>query len=83
MGEAGGIGLGMPKAFLRAGMKVTIADLRREQLDQAMAQFGGNSNIHAIQLNVTDREAMKRAADKVEWAVLCSYFESQPGFEQK
>jgi NAD(P)-dependent dehydrogenase (short-subunit alcohol dehydrogenase family) len=65
-GGAGGIGLGMAKAFLKAGMKVTIADVRQDSLDRAMAQFGGNPNIHAIQLNVTDREAMKRAADEVE-----------------
>ncbi len=65
-GAGGGIGLGMAKAFLRAGMKVTIADVRQELLDQALAQIGDNRNVHAIQLNVTDREAMKRAADEVE-----------------
>jgi NAD(P)-dependent dehydrogenase (short-subunit alcohol dehydrogenase family) len=65
-GGAGGIGLGMAKAFLKAGMKVTIADVRRDLLDQALAQVGQNPNLHAIQLNVTDREAMKRAADEVE-----------------
>ncbi len=65
-GAGGGIGLGMAKAFLRAGMKVTIADVRQELLDQALAQIGDNRNVHAIQLNVTDREAMKRAADEAE-----------------
>jgi NAD(P)-dependent dehydrogenase (short-subunit alcohol dehydrogenase family) len=56
----------MAKAFLKAGMKVTIADVRREALDQAMAQLGKTPSAHAIQLNVTDREAMKHAADEVE-----------------
>ena len=65
-GAGGGIGLGMAKAFVKAGMKVTIADVRQDLLDQAMAGFGGSRSVHAIQLNVTDREAMKRAADEAE-----------------
>jgi len=65
-GGASGIGFGMAKAFVKAGMKVVIADIRQDQLDQAMAHFGSNPNIHAICLDVTDREAMKRAADEVE-----------------
>jgi NAD(P)-dependent dehydrogenase (short-subunit alcohol dehydrogenase family) len=65
-GAGGGIGLGMAKAFVKAGMKVAIADVQRDLLDQAMAGFGGSRDVHAIQLNVTDREAMKRAADEVE-----------------
>jgi NAD(P)-dependent dehydrogenase (short-subunit alcohol dehydrogenase family) len=65
-GGANGIGFGMAKAFVRAGMKVTIADVRQDHLDRAMAHFGNNPNVHAIRLDVTDREAMKRAADEVE-----------------
>jgi NAD(P)-dependent dehydrogenase (short-subunit alcohol dehydrogenase family) len=56
----------MAKAFVKAGMKVAIADVRQDLLDRAVAEFGGSRNVHAIQLNVTDREAMKRAADEVE-----------------
>ncbi len=56
----------MAKVFLKAGMKVVIADVRQDQLDRAMAHFGSNPNLHAIRLDVTDREAMKRAADEVE-----------------
>ena len=65
-GGASGIGFGMAKVFVKAGMKVVIADIRQDQLDQALAYFGGNPNIHAICLDVTDREAMQRAADEVE-----------------
>ena len=65
-GGASGMGLGMAKAFVKAGMKVVIADIRQDHIDQAMAYFGGNKNVHAIQLDVTDREAMTRAADEVE-----------------
>jgi NAD(P)-dependent dehydrogenase (short-subunit alcohol dehydrogenase family) len=65
-GGASGIGFGMAKVFVKAGMKVVIADIQQDQLDRAMAHFGSNPNIHAICLDVTDREAMKRAADEVE-----------------
>jgi NAD(P)-dependent dehydrogenase (short-subunit alcohol dehydrogenase family) len=65
-GGANGIGLGMAKAFNKAGMKVVIADIRQDHIDQAMAHFGGDENVHAIRLDVTDREAMSRAADEAE-----------------
>jgi len=65
-GGASGMGFGMAKVFLKAGMKVVIADVRQDQLDRAMAHFGSNPNVRAIRLDVTDREAMKRAADEVE-----------------
>ena len=65
-GGANGIGLGMAKAFSKAGMKVVIADIRQDHIDQAMALFGNNKNVHAIRLDVTDRDAMGRAADEAE-----------------
>jgi NAD(P)-dependent dehydrogenase (short-subunit alcohol dehydrogenase family) len=64
-GGAAGIGLGMAQAFIRAGMKVAIADIRRDHLDEALAGFGGSSAIHGIQMDVTDRKAMEDAADEV------------------
>lgn len=66
-GGASGIGLGIAKACVRHGMKVVIADLRQEALDEAMAFFKNtNSPVHPIQLDVTDREAYARAADEAE-----------------
>jgi NAD(P)-dependent dehydrogenase (short-subunit alcohol dehydrogenase family) len=65
-GGASGIGLGMAKAFAKAGMKVVISDIRQDTLDKAAAGFGGDKNVHAIRLDVTDREGMKRAADETE-----------------
>jgi NAD(P)-dependent dehydrogenase (short-subunit alcohol dehydrogenase family) len=66
-GGASGIGLAMAKVFSSAGMKVVIADIREEFLDEAMTQFNGDSGlVHAIQLDVTDRGAMARAADETE-----------------
>jgi len=59
-GGASGVGLGMAKVFTRAGMKVVIADIRKAYLKQAMAELDGNT--HAIQLDITDRKAMQRAA---------------------
>ena len=66
-GAGAGMGLGMAKAFAAAGMKVVIADIRREHLDEAMQYFNDKGlPAHAIQLDVTDREAYARAADEAE-----------------
>ena len=65
-GGASGIGLGMAKAFIGAGMKVVVADIRRDHLDEALATLNGTGAVHAIELDVTDRAAFARAADEVE-----------------
>ncbi|MEX2524790.1 MAG: SDR family NAD(P)-dependent oxidoreductase [Gammaproteobacteria bacterium] len=66
-GAGAGMGLGMAKAFSAAGMKVVIADIRRDHLDDAMQYFNDKgAAAHAIQLDVTDREAYARAADEAE-----------------
>src|SRR5215470_6546065 len=65
-GGASGIGLGMAKVFVREGMKVVIADIRRDHLDKAMSSFDDRGAVHAIELDVSDREAMSRAADETE-----------------
>lgn len=70
-GGASGIGLGIAKAFVRAGMKAMIADIRQDHLDQTMAYFrekGHGEGVRAIRLDVTDRDAMKRAAEETERA---------------
>jgi NADP-dependent 3-hydroxy acid dehydrogenase YdfG len=64
-GGGSGVGFGMAKAFCGAGMNVVIADIRRDHLDQAMSSFSGR-NVHAVQVDVTDRAAMARAADETE-----------------
>ena len=64
-GGASGIGLGMATAFVEAGMNVVIADLRRDHIERALAELGGKS-VHAIELDVTDREAFAAAADEAE-----------------
>jgi NAD(P)-dependent dehydrogenase (short-subunit alcohol dehydrogenase family) len=63
-GGGSGVGLGMAKAFVAAGMRVAIADVRADHLEAASGELGGA--VHAIQLDVTDREAFARAADATE-----------------
>jgi len=63
-GGASGIGLGIAQALLGAGMKVAIADIRQDHLDQAVAELGGGEDVLAIRLDVTDREAFAGAADE-------------------
>jgi NAD(P)-dependent dehydrogenase (short-subunit alcohol dehydrogenase family) len=68
-GGASGIGLGMAKAFVNAGMKVVIADIRQDHLEASMVYFKQNNqekSVHHIQLDVTDREAFVRAAEETE-----------------
>jgi NAD(P)-dependent dehydrogenase (short-subunit alcohol dehydrogenase family) len=68
-GGASGIGLGIAGAFVEAGMKVVLADLRQDHIDDALADFnhrGQSENVHAIRLDVTDRAAMAAAADETE-----------------
>jgi NAD(P)-dependent dehydrogenase (short-subunit alcohol dehydrogenase family) len=79
-GGASGIGLGMATAFVAAGMNVVIADLRRDNIEQALNGFddgGRRERVHAIELDVTDRDGFARAADEAERAfgnvhVLCN-----------
>jgi NAD(P)-dependent dehydrogenase (short-subunit alcohol dehydrogenase family) len=68
-GGASGIGLGIVGALLAAGMRVAIADLRRDHIDAALASLGqlrSSGRVHAIEVDVTDRHAMAAAADEVE-----------------
>ncbi len=68
-GGASGIGLGIAKKLLDAGMKVVIADLRQDHIDEARAWFEERQqgrNVHFIRLDVTDRAAMAAAADETE-----------------
>ena len=61
---ASGIGWGMARAFMNAGMKVVVADLLQQHLDEVAAQHPGANNLHLIKVDVTDREGMARAAQE-------------------
>ncbi|QCI93718.1 SDR family NAD(P)-dependent oxidoreductase [Novosphingobium sp. EMRT-2] len=65
-GGASGIGLGIAKALLGAGMNVTIADIRQDHLDSAVAELDGGDRVLAVKLDVTDRAAFAAAADAAE-----------------
>ena len=70
-GGANGIGLGIARAFVNAGMNVVIADIRQDALDLALEQFGSegqSENVAAVHLDVTDRSSMVAAADSAEEA---------------
>ena len=59
----------MAEAFLAAGMNVVIADLRPDHVESALQRLdrsGARTHVHAIELDVTDREAFARAADEAE-----------------
>jgi NAD(P)-dependent dehydrogenase (short-subunit alcohol dehydrogenase family) len=65
-GGASGIGLGIAKALLGVGMKVTIADIRQDHLDSAVAELDGGDRVMALQLDVTSRAQFAEAADATE-----------------
>ena len=65
-GGASGIGLGIAKALLGAGMNVVIADIRDDHLAAATAELGNAEHLLALKLDVTDRAAYARAADAAE-----------------
>lgn len=65
-GGASGIGLAIAEAFVDVGMTATIADIREDHIETALAGFaerGQRDKVEAIELDVADREAFARAAD--------------------
>lgn len=66
-GGASGIGLAMARSFAGAGMKVVLADVEDDALEEAVKSFEGtNADVHGIVVDVTDRHAMASAADEAE-----------------
>ena len=66
-GAATGVGFGMAQAFLKEGMKVAIADIRADGLAAAKEALQKTSkDVHCIQVDITDRDAMAAAADETE-----------------
>jgi NAD(P)-dependent dehydrogenase (short-subunit alcohol dehydrogenase family) len=65
-GGASGIGLGIAKALLGAGMNVVIADIRDDHLSAAQGELGSPEKVLAVKLDVTDRADYAAAADAAE-----------------
>lgn len=69
-GGASGIGLGMARAFARAGARVAIADASPEYLEEAVSSARDEGlDLVPYRLDVTDREAFSRVADAAEAAL--------------
>jgi NADP-dependent 3-hydroxy acid dehydrogenase YdfG len=68
-GGASGIGLGLAAACLGAGMRVVLADVRRDRLDEAVAVLRGGARVHALELDVCDRERFARGVEEAQTAV--------------
>lgn len=64
-GGAHGIGIGLARALLAEGCKVAIADIRKESIEQALRALD-NPSAMGVEVDVSSREALKRAADQVE-----------------
>lgn len=66
-GGASGAGLGQAKVFGGAGCRVTIADIRPEAIEAALAELRGRGiEAHGITLDISDRGAFALAADEAE-----------------
>lgn len=65
-GGDSGIGLGIARAFVAAGMKVAVTYRTPANLDKAMTYFEKDKDrIYAVNVDVTDRVALDKAADDV------------------
>ena len=64
-GGANGVGIGLVRALLAEGCKVAMADIRQESINKALATLD-NNEVRGVQVDVSSREGMAEAADKVE-----------------
>lgn len=68
-GGASGIGLAMTKTLLDEGMNVVVADVREDHLEAARNEAGRHAaRVRFLKLDVSDRDAMARAAEETERA---------------
>lgn len=67
-GAASGIGLGMAKAFAERGMRIMLADIDAETLENSVAQLASNgmpsSALGSVVCDVSDRLSLDRARDE-------------------
>ena len=63
-GGASGIGLGMARAFLEEGMKVSLADWNDEHIAKARELLAGNNAVHFVKTNVAERDSLRTAVDE-------------------
>jgi len=61
-GGGSGIGLGIARAFVDAGMRVVVTYLTEAERDEATKYLGMRDGFHAMQVDVTNRSQMEEAA---------------------
>jgi NAD(P)-dependent dehydrogenase (short-subunit alcohol dehydrogenase family) len=64
-GGANGIGIGLVRALLAEGCRVAMADIRAESIEKAL-QALNNPKCMGVQVDVSSREGLARAANEVE-----------------
>lgn len=64
-GGANGIGLGLVRALLAEGCNVAIADIRQQSIEAALKSLP-NQKVIGVQVDVSSRDDLARAADEVE-----------------
>ncbi len=65
-GGANGIGLGMARAFARAGARLALIDQDEEALARAKAELAAITEVETVVLDVRDRAAFAGVADRIE-----------------
>ena len=65
-GGANGIGLGIARAFAKAGARIAIVDLDEAALDRAKTELSAQTDVAAFKLDVRDRSEYARIAASVE-----------------
>jgi len=65
-GGARGIGLGIARAFARAGVKLALADIDPPSLAAAKSELAKLTAVETFKLDVREREAYARVADEAE-----------------
>jgi NAD(P)-dependent dehydrogenase (short-subunit alcohol dehydrogenase family) len=61
-GGAGGIGAALCRAFLGAGMKVVVADVRSDAVDEAVSEMSALGDVIGIPTDVTSAESVEALA---------------------
>ena len=66
-GGASGVGLGMAKAFAKAGANVVIGDIQTDRLTDAASQLAHITDaVLAIEVDTTDIGGLEQAAQQIE-----------------
>jgi len=65
-GGANGIGLGIARAFARAGARLALVDQDEEALACARAELAATTEVETVVLDVRDRAAFADIADRIE-----------------